>query len=211
MATVTTRYRCPVSDECPPSQRRGFCPNHVWEQLVPERIYLTAVLADTADAPVAAGATDVTDPAGAAGQAAAPAEPEARAEAPRRVPATPAPATSQPALTATQLALVLLGALVPVCAADRGRTVLGRDAADCAHVPGLTELDQVSRLHAELHWHGGRLYVTDLGSSNGTFVDGERISRPTQLWPGAHRLQLAQHPEAVDVAVIELDEFGAPS
>ncbi|MYV52905.1 hypothetical protein GT042_10395, partial [Streptomyces sp. SID3212] len=43
MATVTTRYRCPVSpDECPSSPRGGFCEIHEWEQLVPQRAYLTA-------------------------------------------------------------------------------------------------------------------------------------------------------------------------
>ncbi|CAO0826179.1 hypothetical protein SMICM17S_12746 [Streptomyces microflavus] len=35
LATVN-RYLCPVAPgECPSSPRRGFCPNHEWERLVP--------------------------------------------------------------------------------------------------------------------------------------------------------------------------------
>jgi hypothetical protein len=33
----------------------------------------------------------------------------------------------------------------------------------------------VSRRHAEIHTGGGRVRVVDLGSTNGTFVDGERV------------------------------------
>jgi Protein of unknown function (DUF3662)/FHA domain len=33
----------------------------------------------------------------------------------------------------------------------------------------------VSRRHAEIHTDGGRIRVIDLGSTNGTFVDGERV------------------------------------
>ncbi|WP_327290232.1 FHA domain-containing protein [Streptomyces sp. NBC_01198] len=204
MATVTTRYRCPVTpDECPSSPRRGFCPNHDWEPLVPERVYLTAESEEPAAETVRQAVVE-------AAPAPAPPAPgrQARAE-PSRAP-TPAPAPSRPAAAAPQVALVLLGVVVPVQPADRGRTTLGRDAPDCAHVPGLEALDQVSRVHAELRWEAGRLYVTDSDSVNGTFVDGVRVTRPVQLWPGAHRLQLAQEPEAVDVNVIELDEYGAP-
>ncbi|MET9880694.1 FHA domain-containing protein [Actinacidiphila glaucinigra] len=86
-------------------------------------------------------------------------------------------------------------------------TLLGRDAPDCSHVPGLSALDQISRDHAELYWLSGHLFIRDTGSSNGTYVDGERITAPTRLWPGHHRLRLAQD---VDVTVVELDEYGAP-
>ncbi|MBI3185097.1 MAG: FHA domain-containing protein [Myxococcales bacterium] len=41
----------------------------------------------------------------------------------------------------------------------------------------------VSRRHARLFVEGGKLLVEDAGSSNGTFVDGERIARPTPLGP----------------------------
>jgi pSer/pThr/pTyr-binding forkhead associated (FHA) protein len=51
-------------------------------------------------------------------------------------------------------------------------TVLGRSGD--VDVP----LDDagVSRRHAEVHVSGGRARVVDLGSTNGTFVDGERVT-----------------------------------
>lgn len=41
-----------------------------------------------------------------------------------------------------------------------------------------------SNLHARLYRRGGQLWVEDLGSTNGTFVNSERISRPTKLARG---------------------------
>jgi pSer/pThr/pTyr-binding forkhead associated (FHA) protein len=37
--------------------------------------------------------------------------------------------------------------------------------------------DTVSRRHAEIRREGDRCYVTDLGSSNGTWVGGRRVER----------------------------------
>jgi len=39
----------------------------------------------------------------------------------------------------------------------------------------------ISREHARLHLHEGRLYVIDLGSANGTYVDGQRIDSDTPI------------------------------
>ncbi len=44
--------------------------------------------------------------------------------------------------------------------------------------------DTVSRLHAVLVWQGRDLVLEDLGSSNGTFVNGERVLAPRQLLAG---------------------------
>jgi hypothetical protein len=65
--------------------------------------------------------------------------------------------------------LELDGRRIPL---TRAVTVLGR-AAD-VDVP----LDDagVSRRHAEVHVADGRYRVVDLGSTNGTFVDGERVT-----------------------------------
>jgi len=43
------------------------------------------------------------------------------------------------------------------------------------------ELDYLSRRHAYIHQKGGKAYIEDLGSSNGTFVDGRRL--PQQAVP----------------------------
>jgi len=69
--------------------------------------------------------------------------------------------------------------------AERGRSyailptglLVGR-AAEC-DVP----LDdaEVSRRHARFTWHGARLLVEDLGSANGTMVNGRAISSPQPL------------------------------
>jgi hypothetical protein len=44
----------------------------------------------------------------------------------------------------------------------------------------------VSRLHAQLHREGETIYISDLNSLNGTFLDGKRIepNRPTILKSG---------------------------
>ncbi|HEY6067448.1 MAG TPA: FHA domain-containing protein, partial [Gaiellaceae bacterium] len=43
---------------------------------------------------------------------------------------------------------------------------------------------EISRAHAVLGPNGTGLEVEDLGSLNGTWVNGERISHPTRLAPG---------------------------
>ena len=48
--------------------------------------------------------------------------------------------------------------------------------------------DLVSGRHARLRWDGAGWWVEDLGSTNGTFVNGERIVALT-----AHRLALGAH------------------
>lgn len=48
---------------------------------------------------------------------------------------------------------------------------------------------EVSRSHCNVVVRGGRVIVTDLGSTNGTLVDGQRIAAPTELAEGA-RLKL---------------------
>ncbi|HEY8289609.1 MAG TPA: SpoIIE family protein phosphatase [Acetobacteraceae bacterium] len=53
----------------------------------------------------------------------------------------------------------------------------------------------ISRRHCRLEEQGGRLLLTDLGSTNGTFVDGTRVDTPVTLEDGAtitvgaHRLR----------------------
>jgi DNA-binding response OmpR family regulator len=39
----------------------------------------------------------------------------------------------------------------------------------------------ISRLHAQLEWSGGHFYLRDLGSVNGTYVNGQRLHEPHPL------------------------------
>jgi adenylate cyclase len=56
-----------------------------------------------------------------------------------------------------------------------------RENAVCLHFD-----PHVSRQHAILRCHNGFSYqIMDLGSRNGTFVDGRRVLRPQELKPGA--------------------------
>lgn len=58
---------------------------------------------------------------------------------------------------------------------DRERMVIGRGRrADLA----LAEAT-ISRAHAAIGFEGGAFYVEDLGSTNGTLVNGARITRQT--------------------------------
>lgn len=59
------------------------------------------------------------------------------------------------------------------------RLEVGRDC------DGLLVVDPgVSRRHAGFEWRDGSLVVTDLGSTNGTLVNGRRIDGPTPVGPG---------------------------
>jgi pSer/pThr/pTyr-binding forkhead associated (FHA) protein len=78
--------------------------------------------------------------------------------------------------------------LVVVEGPDQGRSfaltaesVIGRDPTATVH---LTD-EEVSRRHALLSIGEGRAILEDLGSSNGTYVDGELVTGESQLQPGA--------------------------
>jgi len=45
--------------------------------------------------------------------------------------------------------------------------------------------EMVSRKHAKIELREGKIHIEDLGSTNGTFVDGARIVEPTLLGGGA--------------------------
>ncbi|MDQ4095582.1 MAG: FHA domain-containing protein, partial [Actinomycetota bacterium] len=60
-----------------------------------------------------------------------------------------------------------------------GPMVIGREDADIT-----IEDPEISRRHAEVRPAGDRIEIEDLGSTNGTFVNGERITRPYTLSEG---------------------------
>jgi hypothetical protein len=55
---------------------------------------------------------------------------------------------------------------------SNSRALIGRDNTVCALV---TNAPSVSRRHAEVMLYGGQLWIRDLGSSNGTWVNGHAI------------------------------------
>ena len=63
---------------------------------------------------------------------------------------------------------------------------IGRQDQCEVQVPGTW----VSRRHARLAWTGTGYIVEDLGSTNGTFVNGERVSGPRALRSGDRGLLL---------------------
>ena len=60
---------------------------------------------------------------------------------------------------------------------------VGRSAA--AHIKLADSTGTLSRLHARFNLKNGEVYLTDLGSKNGTYVNGTRIEEPTVVEPGA--------------------------
>ena len=61
-----------------------------------------------------------------------------------------------------------------------GENVIGRTPDSDIQVAS----ERVSRMHALIAVEGGRATIEDLGSKNGTYVDGQRIDAPTELVDG---------------------------
>ena len=58
--------------------------------------------------------------------------------------------------------------------------VVGRDSASAIAINDA----EVSRKHARLNFQGGKYVIEDLGSTNGTFVNGQRLVSPVVLKAG---------------------------
>jgi hypothetical protein len=64
---------------------------------------------------------------------------------------------------------------------DKNIVTLGRDGANDIHIDD----PEVSRYHLRLHWAGSGYSVEDLGSTNGTRINGgQRVSGQVELSPG---------------------------
>ncbi|MFU8817494.1 MAG: FHA domain-containing protein, partial [Pseudomonadales bacterium] len=75
------------------------------------------------------------------------------------------------------------------------------------------EEDHISRFHAELAARGGAVWLRDLGSANGTFINGERLSGACRVYHGdeitfdTHRFQLIGR--GVDLTPVRKDDAGS--
>lgn len=98
-------------------------------------------------------------------------------------PAAPAETSAAPADPVPRAVLVVSGARHEV---GPGPTTLGR-SRECDVT---VEDPSVSRRHAELQLEDGAWMLTDLGSTNGTFVGGKRVDR--SALSGGDRITLGQ-------------------
>lgn len=189
MAT-TAVYQCRLSPtECPTSPHPGYCARHPWIELIAAADVTTAQVRPTtpptpSPEPTPAPAPEPAVGAVAVAETTPPPQPE------------PGPTAGTPAWA---LRITALDATVPIPPTGLD---IGRDTARFADLPGMTDLDQISRAHARLTWHGATLVLHDLNSTNGTFVAGRRIHAPHPVTPG-DVLRLA---DDVDVELIDLDE-----
>lgn len=84
--------------------------------------------------------------------------------------------------------------------------LLGRDLANDIPI-GQPE---VSRRHARFFKDGGDIYIEDLGSTNGTFINGSRISSPQQLRPGDAIMVGENIVLVFEKAPLDIEEQGPP-
>lgn len=76
--------------------------------------------------------------------------------------------------------------------------VLGRDSSRAFHLPDA----DVSRTHCSVRLEGDVVFVRDLGSTNGTFVDGVRLTDESAL-PIGSRLDLGRHALRHELLAVE--------
>ncbi len=63
---------------------------------------------------------------------------------------------------------------------DGDQIHVGRDASNGVAINDA----EISRKHSRLSFQGGKYVLEDLGSTNGTFVNGQRLAGPVVLKPG---------------------------
>lgn len=99
------------------------------------------------------------------------------AAAPGRTPAGHAHILTPPRARLVVVEGPLSGTTIPLSSVS---VVIGR-APDCTLV---VDDDYASTRHARIYQAGDDWMVEDLGSTNGTFVDGQRLIEPVALHPG---------------------------
>jgi sigma-B regulation protein RsbU (phosphoserine phosphatase) len=105
-----------------------------------------------------------------------------------------------------------------------GEQIVGRAATSHIRLPD----SSVSRTHARIEVAGGKVTVTDLDSSNGTFVNGTPLSRPRELKIGdvlgfadvelklsesapPPETMFSQNGSSIESSSVTLDEIYAPT
>ncbi len=86
-----------------------------------------------------------------------------------------------PALPARARLIVVEGPLSGTTVPLSGVSVVIGRAPDCTLV---VDDDYASTRHARIYPSGDEWFIEDLGSTNGTFVDGQRLAEPVALHPG---------------------------
>jgi ABC-type multidrug transport system ATPase subunit len=81
---------------------------------------------------------------------------------------------------------------------DQPEVRIGRDPDQCDLVFHQSKWLMVSRLHAKISYRSGKFYVEDLGSRQGTYVNGQRITSPTEVALGA-RIQFGEQGPVVSI------------
>jgi serine/threonine protein kinase len=81
--------------------------------------------------------------------------------------------------------------------------LIGREAPDEGK---LGQDAEISRQHARISQAGDEYVIEDLGSTNGTFLNGRKISRPEVLTPG-DRIQVGATTLVVQVSVLSAAEM----
>jgi pSer/pThr/pTyr-binding forkhead associated (FHA) protein len=79
---------------------------------------------------------------------------------------------------------------------------IGRDPIACHIVFDQAEWPMVSRRHAEFRQREGSCLIVDTGSRFGTFVDGQRVTDPSEIQAGA-RVQFGPGGPMMRILAIE--------
>jgi len=77
---------------------------------------------------------------------------------------------------------------------DQARITIGRDQSNTV----VLESDEISGYHAEIHCESGGVFAVDLGSTNGTSVNGKRLSERRKLAAWDHLTFGSVEAEVVD-------------
>ncbi|NOG37765.1 MAG: FHA domain-containing protein [Armatimonadetes bacterium] len=104
-----------------------------------------------------------------------------RPQPPPKIELADAEPTPAPSSASSQGPARLIDSSGDAFALEASKVVVGRDAGVDLMI---AEESSVSRRHAEIRVEGGRVFVQDLSSTNGTFVNGVRVAQEVELKPG---------------------------